>query len=83
MRRQSLSSPADIVMADAAYTILPARKYPVDKHLYAQRHLIGCCFSRLKQFSRVATRFKKPPKPPSSRHYRSNRPMDQTTVHTS
>jgi transposase len=36
-----------------------ARKYPLDKHLYAQRHLIECCFSRLKQFRRVATRFEK------------------------
>ncbi|RWY78428.1 IS5/IS1182 family transposase, partial [Rhizobium leguminosarum] len=26
---------------------------------YAQRHLIECCFSRLKQFRRVATRFEK------------------------
>jgi transposase len=37
-----------------------ARKYPLDKHLYAQRHLIECCFSKLKQFRRVATRFEKP-----------------------
>ncbi len=36
-----------------------ATKYPVDKHLYAQRHLVECCFSRLKQFRRVATRFEK------------------------
>ena len=36
-----------------------ALKYPIDKHLYAQRHLIECCFSRLKQFRRVATRFEK------------------------
>jgi transposase len=36
-----------------------ARKYPLDKHLYAQRHLIECCFSKLKQFRRVATRFEK------------------------
>ena len=36
-----------------------ARKYTIDKHLYAQRHLIECCFSRLKQFRRVATRFEK------------------------
>lgn len=35
------------------------RKYPLDKHLYAQRHLIECCFSKLKQFRRVATRFEK------------------------
>jgi transposase len=36
-----------------------AFKYPIDKHLYAQRHLIECCFSKLKQFRRVATRFEK------------------------
>jgi transposase len=36
-----------------------AKKHPVDKHLYAQRHLIECCFSKLKQFRRVATRFEK------------------------
>ena len=36
-----------------------ASKYPPDKHLYAQRHLIECCFSELKHFRRVATRFEK------------------------
>lgn len=36
-----------------------ARKYPLDKHLYAQRHLIECCFSKLKQFRRIATRYEK------------------------
>lgn len=36
-----------------------ASKYPIDKHLYAQRHLVECCFSKLKQFRRVATRFEK------------------------
>jgi transposase len=36
-----------------------ARKYPLDKHLYAQRHLVECCFSKLKHFRRVATRFEK------------------------
>jgi hypothetical protein len=39
-----------------------ALKYPLDKHLYAQRHLVECCFSKLKQFRRVATRFERPPK---------------------
>jgi len=39
-----------------------AQKYPLDKHLYAQRHLTERCISRLKQFRRVATRFEKPPK---------------------
>lgn len=36
-----------------------SRKYPLDKHLYAQRHLVECCISKLKQFRRVATRFEK------------------------
>jgi len=36
-----------------------ARKYPLDKHLCAQRHLIECCISELKQFRKVATRFEK------------------------
>jgi transposase len=36
-----------------------AKKHPLDAHLYAQRHLVECCFSRLKQFRRVATRFEK------------------------
>lgn len=36
-----------------------SRKHPLDRHLYAQRHLIECCFSKLKQFRRVATRFEK------------------------
>ena len=43
-----------------------AAKYPLDKHLYAQRHLIECCFSKLKQFRRVATRFEK-----TARNYRA------------
>ena len=36
-----------------------ATKHPLDQHLYAQRHLVECCFSKLKQFRRVATRFEK------------------------
>jgi transposase len=36
-----------------------SKKYPLDADLYAQRQLIECCFSRLKQFRRVATRFEK------------------------
>ena len=36
-----------------------AKKHTLDKHLYAQRHLVECCFSKLKQFRRVATRFEK------------------------
>lgn len=36
-----------------------AQKYELDLDLYAQRHLVECCFSRLKQFRRVATRYEK------------------------
>ena len=43
-----------------------ARKHPLDKHLYAQRHLIECCFSKLKQFRRIATRYEK-----TAQNYRS------------
>ena len=36
-----------------------ARKHPLNKQLYKERHLIECCFSKLKQFRRVATRYEK------------------------
>ena len=38
---------------------LARQKHPLDAHLYAQRHLVECCFSKLKQFRRVATRLEK------------------------
>ena len=41
-------------------------KHPLDTHLYAQRHLVECCFSKLKQFRRVATRYEK-----TARNYRA------------
>lgn len=53
------------VIADkGALAVIPnnpsrTRKHPLDKHLYAQRHLVECCFSKLKQFRRVATRYEK------------------------
>ena len=53
------------VIADKqAVAVIPnnparATKHPLDAHLYAQRHLVECCFSKLKQFRRVATRFEK------------------------
>lgn len=34
-------------------------KYPLDKHLFAQCHFVECCFSKFKQFLRVATRLEK------------------------
>jgi transposase len=53
-----------VVAAKGAIAVIPnnpsrAKKYPLDKHLYAQRYLIECCFNKLKQFRRVATRFEK------------------------
>lgn len=54
----------DAIADKAAIAVIPnnpsrAIKHPLDRHLYAQRHLVECCFSRLKQFRRVATRFEK------------------------
>jgi transposase len=65
---------AEVVMADTAYdadhlrqaiaakgalAVIPNNPSRALKHLYAQRHLVECCFSKLKQFRRVATRFEK------------------------
>ena len=52
------------IAARGAVAVIPnnpsrAIKHPLDAHLYAQRHLVECCFSKLKQFRRVATRFEK------------------------
>ncbi|SMD10869.1 Transposase [Rhizobium sp. RU36D] len=52
----------DAIADKGAIAVIPnnpsrARTYPLDRHLYAQRHLIECYFSKLKQFRRVATRF--------------------------
>jgi transposase len=57
------------IAAKGAVAVIPnnpsrAIKHQIDKHLYAQRHLVECCFSKLKQFRRVATRFEK-----TARHY--------------
>jgi transposase len=53
-----------VIAKKGAIAVIPnnparAQKHPLDKHLYAQRHLVECCFSKLKQFRRVATRFEK------------------------
>jgi transposase len=54
----------DIVAEKGAQAVIPnnpsrSLKHPLDEHLYAQRHLVECCFSKLKQFRRVATRYEK------------------------
>lgn len=52
------------IAAKGAQAVIPnnpsrAMKHRLDEQLYAQRQLIECCFSKLKQFRRVATRFEK------------------------
>jgi len=42
------------------------RKDPLDKHLYAGRHRVECCFSTLRPFRRGATRHEK-----TARNYRA------------
>ena len=54
----------EVIAEKGALAVIPnnpsrARKHPLDKDLYAQRHLVECCFSKLKQFRRVATRYEK------------------------
>lgn len=52
------------IAAAGATAVIPnnpsrALKLPFDEALYKERHLIECCFSKLKQFRRVATRYEK------------------------
>jgi transposase len=54
---------ADIkaINAQAVIPSTPSRalKLPLDRHIYKERHLVECCFNKLKQFRRVATRYEK------------------------
>jgi transposase len=52
------------ITAAGAIAVIPNNpsrtlKHPLDKALYKERHLIECCFCKLKQFRRVATRYEK------------------------
>ncbi len=54
----------DTIQAAGATAVIPntpqrASKYPFDRDLYRERHLVECCFAKLKQFRRVATRYEK------------------------
>lgn len=54
----------EAVAATGAVAVIPnnpsrSKKHAFDKAMYQERHLIECCFSRLKQFRRVATRYEK------------------------
>lgn len=52
------------IAAIGAAAVIPchpsrARKLPLDKALYKERHLVECCINKLKQFRRIATRYDK------------------------
>jgi len=54
----------ELIVRTGAVAVIPnnpsrSTKLPFDKQLYKERHLIECCFSKLKQFRRVATRYEK------------------------
>src|SRR6516225_622805 len=76
------------IAAKKALAVIPnnpsrALKYPLDKHLYAQRHLVECCFSKTQAVpSRRYPLRKNRPKLPSHRHSRCYRLMDAISVHT-
>jgi transposase len=53
-----------VIAAMGAQAVIPnnpsrSTKLPLDEQLYKERHLVECCFSKLKQFRRVATRYEK------------------------
>lgn len=53
-----------VIAAMNAVAVIPnnpsrTAKHPFDRQLYKERHLVECCFSKLKQFRRVATRYEK------------------------
>ena len=54
----------ELIAAMTAIAVIPnnpsrAAKHSFDRELTKERHLIECCFSKLKQFRRVATRYEK------------------------
>ncbi|OCK54163.1 transposase [Bradyrhizobium sp. LMTR 3] len=59
------------IAVKGALVIIPtntsrALKYPRDKHLYVQRHLVECAFQNSSSSGRAATRFEK-----TARNYRA------------
>jgi transposase len=54
----------DDIKAINAQAVIPshpsrAKKLPLDTHIYKERHLVECCFNKLKHFRRIATRYEK------------------------
>jgi transposase len=52
------------VTAKDAEAVIPsspsrAKKFPLDKDMYKERHLVECGISKLKDFRRIATRYEK------------------------
>jgi len=52
-------SDGGLIEVPVSITAKGALKHLLDKHLSAQRHLVECCFSKLKHFRRFATRYEK------------------------
>ena len=56
----------EAIAAKGAIAVIPnnpsrALKYPLDKHLYAQRHLVECCFSNSSNSAASQPASKRPP----------------------
>jgi transposase len=54
----------EAIAAGAAQAVIPSspsrsKAHPLDKALYRERHLVECCFNKLKHFRRIATRYEK------------------------
>jgi transposase len=76
------------IAAKGAVAVIPnnpsrARKYPLDRHLYAQRHLIECCFSAPQAVPpRRHPLREDQPELPQRRRTRRHHPLPQVSVHT-
>jgi len=76
------------IAAKGALAVIPnnpsrALKYPLDKHLYAQRHLVECCFSNSSSSAASQPASKRPPEitVPSSLSQRSSYGCDKCQHH--
>ena len=76
------------IAAKGAIAVIPnnpsrALKYRLDKHLYAQRHLVECCFLKTQAIPPCRNPFRKDrTQLPRSRNSRRHHPMDAISVHT-
>jgi transposase len=76
------------IAAKGAIAVIPntpsrALKYPLDKHLYAQRHLVERCFLKTQAIPPCCNPLRKDrTQLPRSRNSRSHHLMDAISVHT-